>query len=206
MNEEGMKKAYESKEGYFKDGNKLYVAGTRDLQDVFDWVKIPLGIFRKSKIYKNIEPIFAEDKAIDYVVGHSAGGSATLELEQNFPNRKITAVTYNAPVFDPMNVTHLGVEAPLRFTVQGDPVGFFDNNAIQTLKAPDFNLEAVTNVAKLAATPSLENAIKTAKTSKFDPLLGLHKMSGTYSKPSTATDFAKSALEGAAVAKVVGVM
>ena len=77
MNEEGMKKTYESKEGYFKDGNKLSVAGTRDIQDVFDWAKIPLGLFRKSKKYKNVEPVFKEDKSIDYVVGHSAGGSAT---------------------------------------------------------------------------------------------------------------------------------
>ena len=76
MNEEGMKKAYESKEGYFKDGNKLYVAGTRDFQDVLDWPKTPLGISRKSKMYKNIEPVF-KYKAIDYVVGHSAGGSVT---------------------------------------------------------------------------------------------------------------------------------
>ena len=62
--------------------------------------RTPLGIFRKNKIYKNIEPVFKEDKSIDYVVGHSAGGNATLELERNFPERKITSVTYNAPVFE----------------------------------------------------------------------------------------------------------
>ena len=101
MNEEGMSKAYNSKEGYFRDGNKLFIAGTQGIQDVFDWAKIPLGTFRKSKIHKNIEPIFKESEGIDYVVGHSAGGSATLELAQNFPARKITTVTYNAPVFDP---------------------------------------------------------------------------------------------------------
>lgn len=208
MNEEGMKKAYESKEGYFKDGNKLYVAGTRDMQDVFDWAKIPLGIFRKSKIYKNIEPIFKENEGVDYVVGHSAGGSATLELAKNFPQRQITTVTYNAPVFEMADGDKWVDEdkKPLRFAVVGDPVSMLDGNAQTTLKAPDFNLEAITNVAKLAATPSLENAIKTAKTSKFDPLLGLHKMTGSYSKPSTATDFAKSALEGVALGKVVGVI
>ena len=84
-------------------------------------------------------------------------------------------------MFDPVNVTHLGVEPPLRFTVEGDPVGFFDSDATSTLKAPDFNLEAITNVAKLATAPSLENAAKTANNTKFDSLLGLHKMSGSYS-------------------------
>ena len=79
-NEINMVKAYASPEGYYKDNNKLYIAGTRDIQDVLDWVKIPLGTFKDSKIYKNIEPVFKEDSKIDTVIGHSAGGSASLEL------------------------------------------------------------------------------------------------------------------------------
>ena len=51
-----------------------------------------MGSFKNSKIYKTIEPVFKENEDIDYVVGHSAGGSATLELEKNYPNRKITTV------------------------------------------------------------------------------------------------------------------
>ena len=34
MNEEGMKNAHDSKEKYFRDGNKLFVAGTMDMHDV----------------------------------------------------------------------------------------------------------------------------------------------------------------------------
>ncbi len=82
MNEEGMKKAYEKPEGYHIEGNKLFIAGTRDFNDVMDWPKIPLGRFKDSKIYKNIEPIYKDNPQIDYVVGHSAGGSAALELEK----------------------------------------------------------------------------------------------------------------------------
>ena len=36
MNEEGLEKAYASKEGYFKDTNKLYIAGPKNFQDVLD--------------------------------------------------------------------------------------------------------------------------------------------------------------------------
>jgi hypothetical protein len=79
-----------------------------------------------------------------------------------------------------------------------------DSNAQMTLKAPDFNVEAVANLVNAYASPSIENAIKTANTTKFDPLLGLHKMSGSYSSPSTAKDFIKSGIEGIAVGKVVG--
>ena len=71
-----------------KNGNKLFNAGTRDFQDVLDWRKILMGNFKDRKIYKNIEPVFRENKDIDYVVGHSAGGSATLELQKNSPIEK----------------------------------------------------------------------------------------------------------------------
>ena len=78
MNEEGIKKACEKPEGYHIENNKLYIAGTRDFNDVMDWYKIPMETFKDSKIYKNIEPVFKNNPQIDYVVGHSAGGSAAL--------------------------------------------------------------------------------------------------------------------------------
>ena len=77
-----MKIAYSKPEGYHIDNNKLFIAGTRDLRDVYDWAKIPFGNFKDSKIYKNIEPVFKNNPEINYIVGHSAGGSAALELEK----------------------------------------------------------------------------------------------------------------------------
>ena len=56
-----MKKAYHSEEGYIKDGNKLYVAGTRYFQDVMDWRRIPLGTFNDSNMYNHVEPYFLEN-------------------------------------------------------------------------------------------------------------------------------------------------
>ena len=83
MNEDGLKKAYATPEGYYKDGNKLYIAGTRDSHDVYDWSKIVAGSFRNSEIYKNADEVFKNNPDIDTVIGHSAGGSAALELEKN---------------------------------------------------------------------------------------------------------------------------
>ena len=34
-----------------------YIAGTRDSQDVFDWWRIPTGMYENSKMYKNAEKL-----------------------------------------------------------------------------------------------------------------------------------------------------
>ena len=45
MNEDGIKQAYEKPEGYHINGNKLYIAGTRDSEDVIDLPQILMGTF-----------------------------------------------------------------------------------------------------------------------------------------------------------------
>ena len=202
INEEGMKKAYEKPEGYHIEGNKLFIAGTRDFNDVMDWYKIPLGKFRDSKIYKNIEPIYKDNPQIDYVVGHSAGGSAALELEKNYPNRKITSITYNAPIFETGDPNSYFDEnkKPMRFAVSGDPVSMFDINARTTMKAPEINLESIKNIGNVIANPTFDNINKVIQ-QKPDPTLGLHSYK-SFSNPSGPMDFLKSAgnVMGAATA------
>ena len=208
MNEEGMKKAYESPNSYYKDGNKLYIAGTKDMGDVMDWIKIPTGNFKDSKIYKNIEPVFRDDKDIDYIVGHSAGGSAALELEKNYTDRKITSVTYNAPVFERADYNKVINEdmKPMRFAISGDPVSMFDMNAQTTFKAPEFNLEGISNVVNTYKEPSLNNIKNVVEKGMPDPTFGMHSMSGSYSDPSKPVDFLKSAVSGVAVGKTLGIV
>ena len=133
-----------------------YLSLERDFSDVMDWPKIPLGTFKDSKIYKNIDPVFKDNPQIDYVVGHSAGGSAALELEKNYPDRKITSITYNSPIFeraDPEKYFNENKQ-PMRFAVSGDPVTMFDMNARTTFKAPQFNLEAIKNIVNVVADPT----------------------------------------------------
>ena len=62
INEDNMQKAYHSDEGYYKDGNKIYIAGTRGFQDFMDWPKIPLGMVSHSKIYEHAENTFEKIK------------------------------------------------------------------------------------------------------------------------------------------------
>jgi len=210
VNETGIKKAYENPEGYYIDGNKLFIAGTRDMQDVLDWRKIPMGSFSDSKIYKNVEPVFKDNPQINFVVGHSAGGSATLELEQNHPERNITSVTYAAPVwsrFDPAQFRD-DSKKPLRFFHPGDQVPRFDMNAQPVWKAPEYKLDLVKNITNTVTDPSFTNVEKTIESAKdtanFDPL-GLHTMSG-YAEQSTPMDFVNSGFEGVAVGKAAGII
>ena len=204
MNEEGMKKAYNAPEGYHIENNRLYIAGTRDFNDVMDWPKIPLGTFKDSKIYKNIDPVFKNNPQIDYVVGHSAGGSATLELEKNYPDRKITSITYNALIFeraDPEKYFNENKQ-PMRFAVSGDPVSMFDMNARTTFKAPELNLESIKNIGNVIANPTFDNINKVIQ-KPVDPTLGLHTMNKTYSNPSGPMDFIKSAMAATALNAIV---
>jgi len=208
-NEEGMRKSYEAPEGYYKEGSKLFIAGTRDIQDVMDWPKIPLGTFKNSKIYKNADEVFKNDESIDYVVGHSAGGSAALELEKNYPKRHITSITYSAPVFeraDPEKILNKE-KAPLRFTHVGDVVSAFDMNAQTSFQAPNFNMDLMTDVYDMYNNPSIDNAEKTASSmGTFDPSFGLHSMGSSYSNPSSVSDFVRSGFQGAALAKGAGII
>jgi pimeloyl-ACP methyl ester carboxylesterase len=201
-----MRKAYAAPDGLFKDGNKLFIAGTRGARDVADWPKIALGTFKGSKIYKRAEPALKADPEITTVIGHSAGGTAALELEKAFPGR-VTSITYGAPVFSPMNPGQLKeADQPLRFKVVGDPVAILDENARVTLQAPKFNVDAFTNLAAAAADPTPANFLKVAREGLPDPTSGLHAMTGNYSQSSSAFDWLKAAKDGIEVAEVVGAL
>lgn len=202
-----MKLSYESKEGNYLDANThtQYIAGTRDSHDVLvDWVKIPLGTFENSKIYNNAENFCNQNKEnITTVTGHSAGGSAALELGTHYPD--ITPVTYNAPVFARANPeSYINPDnLPLRFASGFDPVSMFDYDSRVTYKAPDITLDFKKNVSKTYNNPSIENIISTAK-DIASPILEQHTMNGTYSNPSTPMDL--SGVKAIAVANIAGLI
>ena len=76
-----------------------------------------------------------------------------LELEQNFPKRNMTTVTYNDPVFEMTDGKKWEDEnrKPMSFAVAGDPVSMLDGNAQTSIKAADFNVDTV----KILSVPTL---------------------------------------------------
>ena len=79
-----------------------------------------------------------------------------------------------------------------------------DYNSRVTYKAPDINLGSVQNAAKTYTNPNLEHIIDTVKTGFPDPLMGQHKMSGTYSNPSTAKYLIESGAKVVVAANTAG--
>ena len=70
----------------------------------------------------------------------------------------------------------------------------------QKYEAPDIYFYA----AKTYKNPSIENIINTVKDGLPDPLMGQHKMQGTYSNPSTAKDFIASGVKAIAAGNTLG--
>ena len=114
---DGLSTAYSRPNGLYRDGNVLYIAGTRSFGDVIDDLRIPLNDTVHTQRYRDAVPMM---NGVDVVVGHSLGGAVALSLSQHYPARPIT---YAAPVFDLNPFDSSGRD---RYRHIGDPVAFLD--------------------------------------------------------------------------------
>ena len=58
----------------------MYIAGTSNLQDIWDDLKIPFNLTKYSKRYEDADKLLKDNPQIDDIVGHSLGGAVALEL------------------------------------------------------------------------------------------------------------------------------
>ena len=114
---EGLSRAYSSPQGLYRDGNILYIAGTRSFADVMDDMRIPLNDTVHTQRYRDAVPMM---NGVDVVVGHSLGGAVALSLSQQF---RVHPITYAAPVFD---LNPFNPQGQDRYRNAGDPVAFLD--------------------------------------------------------------------------------
>ena len=95
--EEGMKTAYDTRDGLYQHCNKLFIAGTKDFpQDHIDDLKSPFDdTSNKTKRGRNADAYYRSHHEIDTVISHSLGGAVRLALEKK----------YNKEVNNPYGIT-----------------------------------------------------------------------------------------------------
>jgi len=125
--QEGLSRAYNTVDGLFEDRetNTLFIAGTRNLNDVGEWWKIPAFKTKDSAIYGRAQKYLQERPYITNLVGHSYGGSAALQFQKD--DKKYKTRTYGAPVFDP--IPRNPFYQPQRYCNRFDPVCAADMGA-----------------------------------------------------------------------------
>jgi len=127
-NKWGLDNAYASPDGVFKQGDTMYIAGTRlpSPSDIVDDLMIPLGLTSHGHRYADAEKQL--NPQIKRVVGHSLGGSVALELAKN---HNLRSEVYGTPAlsFEPSATRHRH---------DWDLVSIFDRGASST-PSPGWN-------------------------------------------------------------------
>ena len=82
--EEGLQKSYATDKGSYTFGNRMFLAGERDLNDVNDDVlRIPAwGNSRNIQRYKDARDELMKHPEVNQITWHSLGGSVALELQK----------------------------------------------------------------------------------------------------------------------------
>ena len=123
---DGLDKATAARDKVYVHGNTMYVAGTSNLQDVWDDFKIPFGKTSQAQRYKDADALLAKIPQVSNLVGHSLGGAAVLELQKNHGEKTFKTNTYGAPV---ASITRPDNADNHRYRNYGDPNSIFDRGA-----------------------------------------------------------------------------
>ena len=84
--EEGLKRAYATKDGLYQHYKTLFIAGAKDPpQDHIDDLKIQFGdTLNKTTRGRTADKYYRSHHEIDTIIGHSLGGAVALSLEKQF--------------------------------------------------------------------------------------------------------------------------
>ena len=122
----GLERAYAAGSKIYRNRDTLYIAGTASIGDVMQWPDIPLHRVPQTTRYRTANDYLSSEagRGVKRLVGHSLGGSVSLEISKNY---NIPATTFGAPVLDiiPRNPFH----KPDRLACRFDPVASLDFRA-----------------------------------------------------------------------------
>ena len=95
--EEGLKRAYDTKDGLYQHYNELFIAGTKDFPtDHIDGLKLPFDdTLNKTKSGRDADAYCRSHHDINTVIGHSLGGAVALSLEKQKKKVRTPLVLFN---------------------------------------------------------------------------------------------------------------
>ena len=128
----GLRLAYESPDGLYQNGTRLYIAGTggggRWLGDLYDDItKVPFNRTNETQRFKDAKSKIEEEENVEQIIGHSLGGAITLHLNKDYDNKFKTrvyassTVSFQKPDREDEN---------LRIRGKYDPISILDQGAI----------------------------------------------------------------------------
>ena len=128
----GLRLAYESPDGLYQNGTRLYIAGTggggRWLGDLYDDItKVPFNRTNETQRFKDAKRKIEEEGNIEQIIGHSLGGAITLHLNKDYDNKFKTRV-YASPTVSFQKPEETGQN--LRIRGKYDPISILDQGAI----------------------------------------------------------------------------
>ena len=140
--EEGLKRAYETRDGLYQHYNKLFIAGTKDFpQDHLDDLKLPFDdTLTKTKRGRDADAYYRSHHEIDTVIGHSLGGSVSLALEKQYkkegnnPYGIVQSKTFGSPTVS-ANFTN---KNPNIIRYFGDPISALDFGSTTVMPSMGF--------------------------------------------------------------------
>ena len=87
--EEGLNRAYNTKDGLYQHYNKSSIAGTKDPTDMIDDLKLPLNdTLNNTTRGKTADAYYRSHHEVDTVIGHSLGSAAALSLQQKYKKKE----------------------------------------------------------------------------------------------------------------------
>ena len=158
---QGLKRAYENKDGIYQDGSILYIAGTKDPIDFYDDLNLPFYQTRNTKRCKDVDK-FIKDGAIEIdgkkhygisdVISHSLGSAVGQQINSDYGNI-FRSRSYGSPFVSSQRPEDAGTN--LRIRGYNDVVSMFDGGSITIPKGslnPLFNhsYEDIANVKNKA--------------------------------------------------------
>ena len=131
---QGLSRAYGNGQGFYIDGDKMYISGTFGkgtfggaINDILADVGLPFKMTKYSQRYKDTSTALDENNEVKHLITHSLGSSVGAQITKDYPERELTLTTYGAPFISRRSKI---TDDYINFRSILDPVSIADRGAI----------------------------------------------------------------------------